>query len=454
MIAGPPPRVAVIGGGWAGLAAAVRLCETGADVTLIEAGPSLGGRSRSQTLMLGDQSLVLDNGQHLLMGAYRRVESLRARIGAPAHSLHRERLSLQTSDGIVLRTDRWPGHLGLAHGLLSAQGLSRSERWAMLRLLITLPADRDARWPAGLTVTQWLRAARQPARLTERIWRPLCLGALNTAPEVACARTFARVLRDTLRGAAHDGDYLHTRGPLGGVFADPAGRWLRAQGAQIRLGIAARALRPAPGSGWQIRLDGGEVLSTDQVLLAVPSASAARLLESPDLPDAARQLARRIGEQRTAPIATVWLAWRDRQSLPPMIGLQDTAEAPGQWLFDRTDLLRHNGSTLASLASVVVSAPEEQWQDPQPLQTALLAQLGRELGLPAPWAIRTVIDRRATPMCTPDRLRIDTDALRSSCMGLWIAGDWVWHPYPGTLEGAVRSGEAAASAISRRAMGS
>lgn len=263
-----PSDVIVIGGGWAGLAAAVRLSEAGVAVTLIEAGPGLGGRARSQTLTLGDEALVVDNGQHLLMGAYRRVASLRDRVGASPASLHRERLSLQTSDGIALRTDRWPGAAGLLHGVLSARGLTLRERWDMLRLLATLPPDMDARWPAGLTVTQWLNSLGQAQRLTDRVWRPLCLGALNTDPDAACARTFARVLRDSLRSNPQDSDYLQTRGPLGEVFADPAGRWLRERGAVIRLGIAARALRQSPDTGWQVRLDGGEVLQAQQVLLA------------------------------------------------------------------------------------------------------------------------------------------------------------------------------------------
>ena len=444
-----PSDVIVIGGGWAGLAAAVRLSEAGVAVTLIEAGPGLGGRARSQTLTLGDEAMVVDNGQHLLMGAYRRVASLRDRVGASPASLHRERLSLQTSDGIALRTDRWPGAAGLLHGVLSARGLTLRERWDMLRLLATLPPDMDARWPAGLTVTQWLNSLGQAQRLTDRVWRPLCLGALNTDPDAACARTFARVLRDSLRSNPQDSDYLQTRGPLGEVFADPAGRWLRERGAVIRLGVAARALRQSPDTGWQVRLDGGEVLQAQQVLLAAAPSPAARLLESPDLPDAARGLAKSISELHTAPIATVWLAWRNRQALPGMIGLQDGPGSPGQWLFDRSDLLQNTASSLATLASVVVSAPPDYWQEPQALQTAVLSQLSRELGLPPPWALRTVIDRRATPLCTPDRLRVNTDVLQPACPGLWLAGDWVWHPYPGTLEGAVRSGEAAATVIRR-----
>jgi predicted NAD/FAD-dependent oxidoreductase len=99
---------------------------------------------------------------------------------------------------------------------------------------------------------------------------------------------------------------------------------------------------------------------------------------------------------------------------------------------------------LTSLASVVVSAPGTQWRDPAGLQAAVIRQVCTELSLPEPDAVRTVTERRATPTCTPDRPRIDADALKAMAPGLWLAGDWVWHQYPGTLEGAVRSGEAAA----------
>lgn len=446
------PSVLIVGGGWAGLAAAVRLCEAGRAVTLIDAAPGTGGRARSQTLDLGGQTLVVDNGQHLLMGAYHRTLALRETISASPGSLVRERLSLQTTDGIALTTDRWPGRAGLIHGLMTARGLSAGERLAMVRLLATLPGDTDRRWLRGLTVSQWLARAHQPERLSARIWGPLCLGALNTPPDLACARTFARVLRDTLRGAASDSDFLLTRGPLGEVLADPAARWLRQRGAVVRSGTTARALRRRSGGEWQVRIDAGEVLQAQDLIVATPAPSTARLLESIDLPPSAQALAGPIGRIAQMPIATVWMAWRDPQRLPAMVALQDTDEAPGQWLFDRTELLSplRGTSSPIRLASVVVSAPTPRWQDPQALQTAVQAQVMRELHLPAPWALRTVIERRATPLCTPDRLRIEPDALQAACPGLWLAGDWVFHAYPGTLEGAVRSGEAAARHILRR----
>lgn len=443
------PSVLVVGGGWAGLTAAVRLCEAGLSVTLIDAAPGLGGRARSQTLDLGGQALVVDNGQHLLMGAYHRTLALRQTVGASSGSLIRERLSLKTTDGITLTTDRWPGHAGLVHGLTTARGLRAHERLAMIRLLVTLPGDTDRRWPRGLTVNQWLATARQPERLSARIWRPLCLGALNTPADQACARTFARVLRDTLRGAATDSDFLLTRGPLGEVLADPAVRWLRQHGAVLRSGTTARALRPGPGGQWQVRIDAGEVLQAQDLVLATPAPSTARLLEGNDLPPSVQTLAGAIGRIEQVPIATVWMAWRDPQHLPAMVALQDTDESPGQWLFDRTELLPdpQGPSSAVRLASVVISAPAPRWQDPKALQTAVLNQITRELRLPAPWALRTVIERRATPLCKPDRLRIESDALQTHCPGLWLAGDWVFHAYPGTLEGAVRSGESVARHI-------
>lgn len=446
------PDVLIVGAGWAGLAAAVRLCEAGHAVIVVDAAPGMGGRARSQTLELGGQTLLVDNGQHLLMGAYHRTLALRDRVGASSSSLSRQRLALLTTDGIDLRSDRWPGRMGLLHGLLSARGLSIRERLSMVRLLATLPRDTDRHWPQGLTVQRWLSRSGQPQRLMARIWGPLCLGALNTPPESACARTFARVLRDTLRGAATDSDFLQTRGPLGEVLADPAVRWLRQQGAVLRSGTTARALRAAPAGQWQVRIDGGEVLQAQHIILAASASSSARLLDGAEMPTQAQAVSASIGKIVHAPIATVWMAWREPQRLPDMVALQDTDDAPGQWLFNRTELLRpmQGPASMVCLASVVVSAPAERWQEPQVLQAAVQAQIQRELRLPAPWALRTVIERRATPLCTPERLRIEPDALQPACPGLWLAGDWVFHAYPGTLEGAVRSGEAAAQRILRR----
>lgn len=453
---GPRPPVLIVGAGWAGLAAAVRLQQAGVPVTLIDAAKQLGGRARSQSLLLGGHRLELDNGQHLLIGAYHRVLALRQVVGADPGSLERHRLFLESTRGISLRTDRWPGRLGLLEGLLRARGMSPGERFRMIGLIGRLPPDHDAAWVAGLTVARWLHQMHQPQRLIDQLWRPLCVGALNTPIEQACARTFARVLRDSFRGAPSDSDLLIPRGPLGAVWPEPAHRWLLEQGAQQRLGVTARALRLHAKGHWVLEVQAGERLEADHLILALPAPQTARLLTSGDRPASeCSALLQRLNDIRLTPIATLWMGWRAPLSLPRMVALNEGPTRPGQWLFDRRDALAIASPPgpapalppLQSLASVVVSAPDPDWDDPERLKQAVIRQLVEELNLPEPEALRLIIERRATPACTPDRPRFEVDALQGIGPGLWLAGDWVWHAYPGTLEGAVRSGEAAAERV-------
>ena len=184
--------VIVVGGGWSGLAAALGVARSGLPVTLLEAAPQAGGRARGIALALAGKPLALDNGQHLMVGAYRECLALAADAGMADDALARHPMRLQSVDGLALRSVPLPAPLHLAIALLGARGLSWAERWALLRLLGGL---RLRGWPApaGLTVDRWLRDADQPPALIARFWDPLCIATLNTAPEAACAATFVRV---------------------------------------------------------------------------------------------------------------------------------------------------------------------------------------------------------------------------------------------------------------------
>jgi squalene-associated FAD-dependent desaturase len=406
----------------------------------------VGGRARSQSILLGGHPLALDNGQHLLIGAYHRVLALRHTVQAAPDTLERHRLFLESTRGISLRTDRWPGRLGLLEGLLHARGLNAGERLRLIGLIGRLPPDQDNAWAPDLTVDHWLHQMSQPVRLIEQLWRPLCVGALNTPMEQACARTFARVLRDSFRGGPRDSDLLIPRGPLGEVWPAPAHRWLIEHGAQVRLGVTAKALQAHAHGKWVLEVQAGERLHARHLILALPAPQTARVLAAGGLhPSESASLLQRLNDIRLTPIATLWMGWTALLSLPRMVALNERPERPGQWLFDRRDALAN--SSLQSLASVVVSAPDQHWEDPERLKQAVIRQVGEELDLPEPDAVRVIIERRATPACTPDRPRFEVDALQGFGPGVWLAGDWVWHTYPGTLEGAVRSGETAAERV-------
>ena len=430
----------VVGAGWAGLAAAVGLLERGHRVTLVEAASGPGGRARSLALRLDETTTIdVDNGQHLLIGAYRSTLALIRRVGAdPDTVLARSRLRLSGPGGLELRAAPLPAPLNLGIGLLTARGMPWGERIAMVRAMASLALRGPAAVPEGTTVAQWLQASRQPASLAARIWVPLCIGALNTPPERACARTFAQVLCDALLSSADAADFLLPRTTLGDVLPQPAVRWLAERGATLHWRCACRALERGRDGRWQAATDAGPV-AADRVVLAVPP------------PQVRRLLAGAVPEPRLAafdafehePIATVWLAWRERLALPEvvMLGERPAEHGYGQWLFGR---MPPPHGPVGSVAGVVVSAAGRAADASGALAQGVARQVAEQLALPPPSHARAIVEKRATIRCSPERPRFDTDTLADVAPGIALAGDWSWHRYPATIESAVRSGDAAA----------
>ncbi len=447
--------VAVIGAGWAGLAAALYLAERGVKVQVFDAAPQAGGRARRLDLALEQQNFVLDNGQHLLVGAYRDTLRIIANLGCEK-LVQRVPLQLSSSAGLRLKTLPLPAPFHLLAGLLSCRGLALADRLRMLRLMLAL---RLAGWKTSeTTVANLLRALKQGQPLIESIWRPLCVATLNTDIEVACAQTFVNVLRDTLGGRRADSDFVLSTVSLGDLFAIPAVARIERLRSQVHFRAPIRSLNPVPG-GWALKGSAQGIhmnadMNTvfDQVILAVPPGNALTLLGEHGALAAFRAT---LGRFEYEPIVTTYLWWDEQvlqaseHPLPLWIQLQESIESDcfGQWLFDRG--VQHG----QRIAGVVVSAAaralllgSDREGAQQSLGESIAIQVATQLRLPLPHTHRTIVEKRATFRCTPDRPKIYANALHQQAPGLWLAGDYVWPDYPATLEGAVRSGEAAAKA--------
>lgn len=408
-------RIAIIGGGWAGLAAAIELTLNGCSVTLFEAAPLLGGRARA----IGWQGLKIDNGPHLILGAY--TESLRLiNLLGTRDSLDRRPLRL-LGPALDLRLPRLPAPFHLVAGLATAHGLSWREKWAASRLIRRL---QRLNWQLTVDtpLADWLRLEGQPERLIHRLWQPLALAALNTPIARASAQTFAIVLRDSLGGPRAASDTLFTRTNLNAVFSKPAREWLTKHGASIHTGQRIRQIRHS-ADGW--RLDDQD-RPYSQLILATSPVETARLLEGQPVASLHAALTRLIWQ----PILNLWLHFSDRLNLPyPMQGL---GEADAPWLIDRQE-------NASGLVCIVASAdgPHNQ-ADRGQLLDDWLGLLEQCCGpLPPLLAHRWVHERRATFAATPDRPRFNAN---TGLPGLWLAGDHTHPDYPATLEGAVRSG--------------
>lgn len=410
------------------MAAASRLAAEGACVDVFEAGRVLGGRARRVEI----DGVALDNGLHLLLGAYTDTLDCLERVGAPAAAFLRTPLRLETVHGFRLDCPPIPAPWHLLAGLLGARGIGWSDRLAAARLMQS--AKRNQYRCAGqMSVTTLLDAQHQPQRLREALWHPLCIAALNTPPDVADAQVFLHVLRDGLAGARDASDLVFPAVDLSAMFPEPAADFVIARGGSVHMGEAVGAV---VGDGPFTIRTARRTASYAQVICAVDPARLAPLLR--DMP-ALSDVAARAAALRHAPIVSVYLDYGiDVRLRSPMLGLDD---GPGEWVFDRQRLCGQRG-----WLGVVISASDRWIGTPHAMLTRQVQdQLAAQLAMPSTATqTRVIVEKRATFLCTPG---VDRPTQRTALPGFHLAGDYTASDYPATLEAAVRSGLACAQAV-------
>ena len=410
--------VAVVGGGWAGLAAAVEATRCGYRVTLFEMAPQLGGRSRG----VDAAGMVLDNGQHILIGAYTQTLALMRTVGVDIESaLLRTPLRITYPEGSGLQLEAGSPVFAFARAVLRLQAWRWRDRLALLSTAGGW-ALREFRCDAALTVAQL--SQHLPISVRNELIDPLCVAALNTPSADASAAVFLRVLKDALFSGPGSADLLLPRVSLSELLPRPAARWLETAGARIELSHRVTRVS-ARGGCWLVD---GEAF--DHVVLATSATEAARLAQ-----DAAPAWASAASNLHYEPIVTVYLRSEGARLPEPMLALRADAGAPAQFVFDRGQL----GGVPGLLAFVISGA--QSWVDAgqQATLQATLTQARSALGasLQGPLkSVQVLSEKRATFRCTPGLQR---SSMRIA-PGLHAAGDHVIGPYPATLEGAVRSG--------------
>ena len=401
-----PVRCAVVGAGYAGMAAAVTLAERGIPVTVFEAGTVPGGRARR----VSAQGHELDNGQHILVGAYTELARLMRVVGVPAGALLRIPLQIRYPGRFRLPAIRAAGPLALLGGVLFARGAPLKDRFSAIAFVARLRRagfrlDRDT------SVEDLLERHGQTGMLAHYLWRPLCVSALNTPPAFASAQRFLAVLRDALCGPAGASDLLLPRVDLSQLFPEPAAQFVGAHGGELRCGSPVRSL--------------SELSSFEKIIVAVGPHQVKNI---------APELARDFSYQ---PIYTCYLQYPDGVRLPfPMLGLADGLV---QWVFDRSALTGEPGR----LACVISAQGDHQQLTLDELAERCHRELAGALpGLPAPLWSRVIAEKRATIACAPD---VGSPSQETGIPGVYLAGDYTDPEYPPTLEAAVRSGVRAAS---------
>jgi squalene-associated FAD-dependent desaturase len=423
-------NIAIIGGGYAGMAAAVALADRGIPVSVFESARQLGGRARGVTY----NDMHLDNGQHLLLGCYRQTLRMIEKVGGNIETdFLRLPLQLDLHGEFSLKAPRLPAPLHLLAALLGAKGLSLTARLNAARFILALRRI-NFDLPSDVTVTEMLAQYGQDQDLTMKLWEPLCIAALNTPVPKASAQVLLNVLRDALNKTRADSDMLLPRIDFTALFPQRASDYVEQHGGKVRIGCGVETLRPLEDGIEITTAPGTERFS--HVICATPPVVAARLLRP--IAELAETVAQ-IDRLEHQPIYTVYLQYPAHVTLPhPMLGLH---QRYSQWLFDKGCIAGQHGL----LAAVISAEGIHQELSQEALAQKVVAELREEFGIAGqPRWVKVIAEKRATFCCSPN---LERPLQQTPLPRLLLAGDYTAGDYPATLEGAVMSGLKCADAL-------
>ncbi|QDU35904.1 15-cis-phytoene desaturase [Maioricimonas rarisocia] len=437
-------RVIVVGGGLAGLAAAVAIADAGVPVLLLESRPRLGGRASSFV----DQKTgeLIDNCQHVAMGCCTNLHDFCRRLGLDDLLRTESSLTFIGPEGQQSRfaAGLLPAPLHLAGAFAKLRFLTWGEKLSLARALNALARDTTA---ADQSFADWLRAHGQTERLMERFWSVVLVSALS--------ETLDRIDVAYARKVFVDGFMTHRDGwtvqipqaPLDELYGSRVTHWLQARGGAVRLQSGAAELTAENGHVRSVRLRSGDEITADEFVLAVPCERVAGLVPESLQSDTTVTSLSRL---EAAPISSVHL-WFDREitKLPHAVLVGRLS----QWLFNRHRILKRGSGHESYEYQVVISASRmlagDAREDTIAKVVAELADIWPDVSEARLQHARVVTEHRAVFSVTPgaERLR---PGQQSPIPNLQFAGDWTRTGWPATMEGAVRSGYLAAENVLER----
>ena len=434
-------RVVIIGGGFAGLAAGVRLSERGYEVHLLERRNHLGGRAYSFIdAKTGD---VVDNGQHLFMGCYHHTIAFLDKIGRldRLRFQDRPRVDFLDRDGFTsFDCPPIPAPLNVLAGLIRMKGIGIGDKLRTFNVGRAIKSNGKLS-PGALTVDQWLDELGQSARIKKRFWQPMVVATLNQSPDIASARMLKVVLQEAFGGSSKDSNIGISRVGLSDLYTDGANDFIKSRGGKVQTGAQVRSLVIEGGVVVAVELKDGQRVEGDYFISAVPPEALFAILPD-ELKDEEFASLLTLG---SSPIVSINL-WFDRPIIDrEFVGLLETRS---QWIFNK-DLIMSPGKQSNQVAVIISAARDFVDWTKNDLVDMAISDL-HEL-LPASRAaslLHSVIvkEREATLSHS-----VESDSLRpgprTSISNLILAGDWTDTGLPATIESAVMSGDVAAGII-------
>ncbi|MEQ1599111.1 MAG: hydroxysqualene dehydroxylase HpnE [Methylotenera sp.] len=431
-------HVVVIGGGMAGLSAASLLASRGIKTTLLEAAEHLGGRARSVAIEFNSQVHQLDNGQHIMLGAYTETLKLLENIGVPEEDAFLRiplnlDMRLDNRSAFKLATPSYlPAPFNQLVGFLLCEGLTFSERMHAIKFMLKLKKSNFT-IEKDVPLAGFLQQNQQSSNVITLLWEPLCLAALNTPIKTASSKIFLNVLKDTFK-TNNSTDFLLPKLDLSQLFSQPVSSYLKTYHANILFSQRVKSIAPHANS-YVVSAKEAQFEASHVIVAMSPVRLRNVIAELPKL----KHIAAQTKSYEYQPIYTIYLQYpRDTMLEAPMLGLTGTLS---QWVFDRGILCNQSG-----LMAVIISAEGVH----QLLsQNELALRVAQELKaafpqLQKPLWHKVIAEKRATFSCNVDLPR---PAHITPYPRLYLAGDYTYADYPATIEGAVRSGVACAELV-------
>jgi squalene-associated FAD-dependent desaturase len=433
-------RVVVVGGGLAGITAALRLADAGCHVTLLESKPKLGGLTHS----FRRGSLDIDNGQHVFMRCCTAYRALLDRLGMVGATTLQRRLDVavvRATDGrrARLRRDNLPPPLHLARSLATYSVLSAADRGRVIRGALAMRrVDRDAPPTDDVAFGAWLRAHGQNDAAIAALWDLVGVATINLRAADASLAVAATVFQVGLLTDADAADIGWSLVPLQRLHGDAATSALAHTGAAVHTRTKVESV-DATASGWVVRTTSDDI-DADAVVVAADPAHAGRLLPD-DALDLPSDWAERLG---MSPIVNVHMVWDRRVMSSPFVA---ATGGPVQWVFDRT---AQSGLDAGQYLAVSLSAADDVISQSVADLRATFVPAVQQL-LPAARQARLLdffVTREpaATFRAAPGSARL-RPGVTTRRRGLYVAGAHTATGWPATMESAVRSGDAAAAAV-------